>query len=109
MLLDESKTGAWQNWRYRAIEQTVNFRGLREVRNLCRAAVIGNCRQQVILHDGAQRYVGTEALRLSFGPRGQFCRGISVIVLCRFGLIGAGAVSRQRLARAVVVMQKKRK
>ena len=58
MLLYKSQAGARQNRRHRTIQQAINFGGLREVSNLCRASIVGNRREQSILDYGTQQGVG---------------------------------------------------
>src|SRR5687767_13689284 len=96
-----------QNRCHRPIQQPINLGGLSEVSNLSRATVISNRRQQIVLHDGTQGHVWTEADRLAQGPLGKFFCGVfpsaslrSILAACR---------SRQRLTSRGFVVAEKRK
>src|SRR4051812_46471926 len=65
--LDDRQTRARQDSRRRTIENAIDFSRLREVSDLGCAAEVGDRRQQVILHDRAQRDVRAELLRLTRG------------------------------------------
>src|ERR1051325_9119964 len=62
--LDHRQTGAVQDWCRRSIEHAIDFGSLREVRDLRGAAVVRDCRQQVVLDHRAQRDVRAKSLRL---------------------------------------------
>src|SRR5688572_13697836 len=96
-----------QNRGHRSIEQPVDLRRLCEVSDLSRATVISNRRQQIVLHDGTQGHVGTEAIRLAQGPLGKFFRGVFLSASLRSIL--ATRRSRQRVTRRGFVVEEKRK
>src|SRR5882724_5534299 len=98
MLLDKRQTSARQNWSCRTIKNSIDLGGLRKISDLCRAAVIGDCRQKVVLHDCAQSHVWTEAMGLALRPIGEFLGGVCFVRV--LSLILPGAVTRQGLARA---------
>ena len=83
-----------------AREQAVALGGLREVRDLGRAAEVRDGRQQVVLHDGAQSDVGAEAFRLLKRERRQFVR--SPDVDCPTRAVASVFGARECAARAVV-------
>src|SRR2546423_4242547 len=83
VLLDKSQACARQDWSHRPIQQAINLRSLGEISNLCRAAIVSNRRQQIILDDRAQRDVGAETIRLAQGPIRKFLgRVLSTVAFC---------------------------
>src|SRR5437870_1577858 len=107
VLFDKGETRARQYRRDWALENPINLGCLREVSDLGRASIVGEGRQKIILHYGAQSYVRTKAFRFARSPRGEFFGGSFITIIFRsiFSVISF----RQRMARAIFIMQKQRK
>ncbi len=80
---DHRQTRTRNNRRRGTIEQTIDFRGLREVSNFGGAAVVRDRRQKMILDHRAQSHVWTEAFRRFERHRSEFGGGV----------LGAGSLS----------------
>src|SRR2546423_12348352 len=108
MLFYKRQAGARQNRSCGTIKNSVDLGGLRKVSDLCRAAVVSNRRQQIVLHHGAQSYVWAEASGLALRPAGEFLRGVGIVLIRAFGLILTGIVPGQRMTRPSLIMQEQR-
>src|SRR2546423_2321487 len=109
MLFYKRQAGARQNRSCGTIKNSIDLGGLRKVSDLCRAAVVSNRRQQIVLHDGAQSYVWTEAIGFALRPIGEIAGAVCVLLFRALGLILTGIVPGQRLAGTLLIVQEKRK